>query len=426
MTSMNLKKAFSRCLALGGMEDLTADKRFAMQIAVLDGYWSIVAFLIYILWSIFENQVQMFQVYSLCLILMFVGLYLIYKKTYDIGRYVIFLGGLFAIFCGNDVFGQKSGMEYYYFVSIMMPFITFTLNEILKAICLSSIAFSLCFYQQIYGTGRFLFPLAPNEGDRILAIGFVSFFVISVLTVVRWKLYHAQKELQDQQKEVVHSMNKIALGEMAGKVAHEINNPLQSLSLQMIVMKEKYDRNDFHDHFNKMDIMIQRMAVMVEGLRDLSRKEADHSADDFLFSEILDDVLAISSSRISKSGAKLSITGDTLLRAKGQPIQISQIVVNLLNNSIDAISKLEEKWIRIDVTQKNSFLQVSVTDSGKGIPEEIVAKLMEPYFTTKTDGQGTGLGLAISKALAEKNHGKLYYDSASEQTRFVLLLPLVL
>lgn len=421
---MNLKSHLTKFLSLGGMEELSPGKRFSLQIAVLDGYWSVLAFFVYVAWSLHQNQMQLFWVHFFCLDVMFIGLTFIYKKKYDIGRYIIFLGGLLAIFCGNDVFGKDSGIEYYYFVSIMMPFLTFSLEEIKKGIPLSVTAFSLCLIQQISGTGIFLDTIPPSPGDRILAIGFVAIFTISVLFVVRWRLYHAQKELQEQEKEIAHSMNKIAMGEMAANIAHEINNPLLSLSLQMAVMKEKYEHSEFHDHFHKMDQMIQRMARMVSGLRDLSRKEAETTMEEFLFSDTLEEALSLSSKEIAASGITLSINGDSEFKTRGHSLQVSQILINLLSNSIDAVKNDKERWIKIDVAKKNSFLQVSVTDSGKGIPEFVSHKIMEPFFTTKPSGTGTGLGLSISRTIAEKNHGKLYYDPASERTRFVLLLPL--
>lgn len=421
---MSLKSRLTKILSLGGMEELSPGKRFSLQIAVMDGYWSVIAFSTYVIWSVLQNHVQLFWVHFFCLLVMFVGLSFIYNKKYDVGRYVIFLGGLFAIFCGNDVFGKDSGIEYYYFVSIMMPFLTFSLEEIKKGIPLSFTAFFLCILQQILGTGLFFNTIPPSSADRILAIGFVALFTISVLFVVRWRLYHAQKELQEQEKEIALSMNKIAMGEMAANIAHEINNPLLSLSLQMTVMKEKYKHSEFHDHFYKMDHMIQRMARMVSGLRDLSRKEAETTMEEFLFSDTLEDVLAVSSKEITAAGITLSINGDFELKTRGHSVQVSQILINLLNNSIDAVKKDNERWIKIEVSKKNSFLQVSVTDSGKGISEYVSHKIMEPFFTTKPSGTGTGLGLSISRTIAEKNHGKLYYDSASERTRFVLLLPL--
>jgi signal transduction histidine kinase len=77
----------------------------------------------------------------------------------------------------------------------------------------------------------------------------------------------------------------------------------------------------------------------------------------------------------------------------------------------------------VEVSSKDSFVEVSVTDSGSGIPKEIQDKIMQPFFTTKPLGQGTGLGLSISKGFAESNGGSLTLDVASPQTKFILRLP---
>jgi signal transduction histidine kinase len=94
-----------------------------------------------------------------------------------------------------------------------------------------------------------------------------------------------------------------------------------------------------------------------------------------------------------------------------------------LNNSFDAVSKFNEKWVTLDFDASPSKIRISVTDSGTGIPPEIAKRLMEPFFTTKDPGQGTGLGLPISRGIVEEHGGRLMYDSESSQTRFIVELP---
>lgn len=105
------------------------------------------------------------------------------------------------------------------------------------------------------------------------------------------------------------------------------------------------------------------------------------------------------------------------------PAQISQIILNLLNNSFDAVSVLEEKWVRLVVKENKNDVEIQVTDSGKGIPYEYQSKLTQPFFTTKASGKGTGLGLSISQVIAEAHHGELYLDKESKNTRFIVKLP---
>jgi C4-dicarboxylate-specific signal transduction histidine kinase len=97
--------------------------------------------------------------------------------------------------------------------------------------------------------------------------------------------------------------------------------------------------------------------------------------------------------------------------------------LNLINNSHDSVLNLKDRWVKIEVLDKDNFIEISVTDSGNGIPEPIAQKMMNPFFTTKEVGKGTGLGLSISKGLAEDHGGSLYYDPTSKNTRFVIKLP---
>jgi len=89
----------------------------------------------------------------------------------------------------------------------------------------------------------------------------------------------------------------------------------------------------------------------------------------------------------------------------------------------DAIENLPEKWVEIKVTSVGAFVEIAVTDSGRGISKEIRDKIMEPFFTTKEPGKGTGLGLSITQGIVESHHGKFILDSKSKHTKFILRLP---
>jgi hypothetical protein len=106
------------------------------------------------------------------------------------------------------------------------------------------------------------------------------------------------------------------------------------------------------------------------------------------------------------------------------PIQIEQVLVHLINNSIDAISTLDEKWIKLEAVAHGDFVEISVSDSGLGISQEITQKIMLPFFTTKEIGKGIGLGLSISRGIIEKHGGTIYPDQEAKNTRFVIQLPM--
>ena len=104
--------------------------------------------------------------------------------------------------------------------------------------------------------------------------------------------------------------------------------------------------------------------------------------------------------------------------------QISQVLLNLLNNSFDAIAGDPEAWVELSVYQKNEYIEISIVDSGKGISPEIQQKIMHPFFTTKEIGKGTGLGLSISKEIVKSHGGKFFVELDSANTKFVIQIPI--
>lgn len=420
-----MRDFFIKALNIGIRPGMDEGKKFAIQVMTFDGYWTFFTVLFHACYSWYQNLFPLTYIFAGGLFFLFLGQLGLARGYYDFGRSLIHLTGLFELAISIDTLGLNSGFEYYYFINVTVPFVTFTLEERWKAHVLAFITCSTFVFQQIYGTGLLMTNLPSDPQDKLVIGISVFMFLMAIFTVTRWQLKQSLKEIKRHQDDLIFSANMIALGEMSANIAHEINNPLQSLSLQMRVVQEKFQNPEFQEHFSKMDNLIFKMAKMVQGLRDLSRKDGECGNDIFLFSKILEDVLAISANKIKEERIRLYVNGDADLKLKGNSVQISQIIVNLLNNAVDAVKGLEDKWIKINISTKSSFIEISVMDSGNGIPQEVVKKMMNPFFTTKASTKGTGLGLSISKNIAEKNSGKLYYDSDCENTRFVLILPLV-
>lgn len=109
----------------------------------------------------------------------------------------------------------------------------------------------------------------------------------------------------------------------------------------------------------------------------------------------------------------------------GRHSDLSQVVVNLISNALDAISELKDRnqWIKICATEDGNYVKISVIDCGNGIEQKVVDNIFNSFFTTKEVGKGTGLGLSISKKVIEEHNGKIYYDNSSLNTSFVILVP---
>lgn len=263
----------------------------------------------------------------------------------------------------------------------------------------------------------------------------VRYFVIPDATGAPWILIglsediRAEKEahrlIEEQRASLVNSAKFSALGEMAGGLAHEINNPLAIIRGKATTLKRGLDKGAFdperlRTELTKIESTSDRIAKIVSGLRMFSRNSEKDPRQATPLHEIITDTLELCHERMMQNGIKFTMDlgepTDVLCRST----QISQILINLLQNAFDAIQDLPERWIRLEVEGSIDHVLVKITDCGAGIPAAVVEKMMMPFFTTKSIGKGTGLGLSISKALAEDNGGGLTYDAQSAHTRFVL------
>lgn len=245
------------------------------------------------------------------------------------------------------------------------------------------------------------------------------------------ELKKSQQTIVEQQQALISSAKMSALGEMAGGVAHEINTPLAVISMRVEQLEEcvkdgDFDALDVVETLGVVKTTTDRIAQIVRGLRFFARDGRRLPAQKASVATIVEDTLSLCRERFSNHGVQLEVIKDQSypqLSIECRSVEISQVLLNLLSNSFDAISALQDKWIRIEVSNQEHYVEISVVDSGRGIPKELHEKIMQPFYTTKDIGKGTGLGLSISKGMIESHQGKLYLDKDSPHTRFTVILP---
>lgn len=241
---------------------------------------------------------------------------------------------------------------------------------------------------------------------------------------------------QRQNEVALQSASKMAaLGEMSSGLAHEINNPLAVISGQAGQLlrlldgesQSKVTPQAIIDGLERIYKTSFRIAAIIKGLRQIARNDSADPKEIVRLDDILNDTLSLCETRIKNKGIDLQKSIEaTEVRISCHEAQIGQVLLNLLNNSFDAIDAISNKWIKIVLTQKNSqTVIIEITDCGNGIPINIQKKIMNPFFTTKPTGKGTGLGLSISKSIIEQHGGSLYYNQESNNTSFVIELPIV-
>lgn len=244
------------------------------------------------------------------------------------------------------------------------------------------------------------------------------------------ELQRTNDALAEQQKLLAHSAKMSALGEMAGGIAHEINSPLAIITVRSNVLARLSQRGGLTPELvaREADLMAKtamRIGDIIKGLRAFAR-EGSHDAFELAsVKSMIEDALVLCQTRFKNRDVVLDVgdVSDDLL-AQCRPVQITQVILNLLSNAFDAVVEAPgERWVKVAIEPRETCIEISVTDSGHGIAPEIQQKIMQPFFTTKEVGKGTGLGLSISKGIAESHRGSLELDTQSPHTRFVLRLP---
>ena len=265
---------------------------------------------------------------------------------------------------------------------------------------------------------------------------FLTVIAISCLALVSTQMrLESDRELQLERAKVLQSSKLASLGEMASGVAHELNSPLGAIVLTSEMVEDMLTGVKTDDPQTIQDIatevkmigsIAERMSKIISGLKSFARDAENEALVESSSQVWVQDSLDLCRQRFSNAGIKVEVASENLDTVCAvQTIQISQTLVNLLNNAFDAIQDKQEKWIRIDAVKTKSHFELRVTDSGTGIPKATVERIFEPFYTTKDYSHGTGLGLSISKGIAQAHGGDLVYDATSANTRFIIRLPLV-
>lgn len=236
----------------------------------------------------------------------------------------------------------------------------------------------------------------------------------------------AHDEVRRQQEENARFM---MIGQIATGVAHEINNPLAIISGFLFNMKRTLENKDasfnseyFLDKISKSMINIDRIAMIVRGLKFLSKNDLTSPFEKVHIQEIIDHAMDICSEKFKATGISFSIaptTPDMVIECR--PVQLTQVLINLLTNAHDAVLESEDKWIKISFEKNDRNFITSITDSGPGVPVEIRNKIMLPFFTTKFASKGVGLGLSTSKVIITDHKGELFLDESSPETKFSIV-----
>lgn len=239
----------------------------------------------------------------------------------------------------------------------------------------------------------------------------------------------AEMEVQEQQHQLAHLARAAILGEFSGAIAHEIRQPLTAMlanaeAAASLSSADNIDREAIQEAIKDIIADNLRAAQVIQRVQSMLRK-AEQPRAPVRLNDLVRDSLVLTRGELMRNHVCVRLAlneGSTLVTA--DRVQIQQVMLNLIANACDAMAYVpeHERTLTIATQRTPSYIQLTVSDSGVGIPNDRLAKIFEPFFTNKT--HGLGLGLSICKTIVAAHGGQLWAENLERGAAFHLTLPL--
>lgn len=255
----------------------------------------------------------------------------------------------------------------------------------------------------------------------------IVFSLLAIAAFMIGSIYEKSRRIAEQH--LVEASRLASLGVMAGGVAHEINNSLMiadSFARFLVdqARQGEVDPKEVERLASHVVASTARMAAIVSGLRIYSRDDARDALAPVEVARIVEDALALCRERFKSAGITLRVgpipAGCAVL---ARPVQLGQVLLNVLNNAFDAVAEAPERAIDLEFGADGRSSAIRVADSGAGVPRELRAQIFIPFFTSKAIGKGVGLGLSVSASILAEHGGDIFLDESRPRTTFVIRLP---
>jgi two-component system NtrC family sensor kinase len=229
----------------------------------------------------------------------------------------------------------------------------------------------------------------------------------------------SEKEKERLEKQIFEAEKLASIGQLAAGVAHEINNPLTSVSLITEQLLREVEDEKVLRKLRIIERQVEGAAKIARSLLNFARQITPEIGDvdiNNLLTRVLEELsFHMGNITLKKDFGELPLI-------KGDELQLKQAFANVILNAIQAID--DEGEIAVSTRAKDGAVEIKISDTGRGIPKEHLSRIFEPFFTTKELGKGTGLGLAIVHGVIERHGGKIEVESElGKGTSFTITLP---
>ena len=289
-----------------------------------------------------------------------------------------------------------------------------------------------------FANGRVAPSTAISFGEMLFTqVSTLLGIALATLFIFRFHVLNSEKRereivLAHQLVEEAHVKNLSAvratmLCDMAGGIAHEILNPLTVINGSAFVMgRDPHDSEKIAAQAVKIKRMVQRITRIVDGLFAFTGEMRDSTPpQNFPLADAIDQAVQFFMVKMKELGIRVTIDlSPQSIDVVGKKAEITEVMISLISNAIDAVGILRERWITISAAIDQREVCLRFVDAGRGIPEEIAAQIMLPFFTTKEVGKGSGLGLSMARGICVAHGGRLELDNTAKNTTFMMFLPL--
>jgi len=245
---------------------------------------------------------------------------------------------------------------------------------------------------------------------------------------VNMALNSMMHELERRQQIMLQSHKLQAVGTLTAGIAHELNNPINNITLTAAMLEEDYTVLSDTDRLDMVKDLVEqaeRSQKIIKNLLDFAR-ESEIVSEHLDLKRLLEETIKLTSNQIKLHKVQVDLkVSNNLPDIHGDRQQLSQVFLNLILNALDAMGSGGSLKIRVTRAKDSGYLLTDFIDTGKGIPSHVLPRIFDPFFTTKPTGKGVGLGLSVSLGIIRKHGGDIEVEStANEGTKFSVLLPI--
>jgi len=242
------------------------------------------------------------------------------------------------------------------------------------------------------------------------------------------RLHSNQVEHEKTQKSLIQTEKLVSMGILAAGIAHEVNNPLTGIKNCIYRISKKPDNVSQNGEYLEMiKYSIEKIQRIIKNVLDFSKMQTT-SLSEVNIIEIFEKTKLITSYQMEKNNIAFDLAHNKEeILITGEKMNLEQVFLNLMLNSIDAISELKTEtpdmdgFIKVNLIDDRKKLKIVIEDNGIGIEKDIISKIYDPFFTTKDVGKGSGLGLSVSYRIIHDHGGTIKCESRpKESTKFIV------